>query len=324
MSTSSAALAVVVRAIEDAESLALACHVGPDGDALGSMLGFALAARNAGKEVVASFGSPFVLPSGLGFLPVDILIPPDEYPAEPETMVVFDVGSAERIGELASNAGKAGTVVVIDHHVTNEGFGDVALIDHEAAATGELVYDVLGALGWQLTPEISQCLLTALVTDTGRFQYSNTRPRTLEIAADLITAGAEPAVIGRHVYDEAPFGYLKASAIALGRAELDVDLGVVSTIITETDLDSVGLSWGDTDNLIDLLRLPIEADTAVLVKGHDDGRVKVSMRSRGATDVGSLAAAMGGGGHRLAAGFTFDGQPEDARRRVLDAVEDYR
>jgi phosphoesterase RecJ-like protein len=288
------------------------------------MLGFALAARDAGKEVVASFGSPFAIPSGLEFLPVETLVPPGAFPSAPETMVVFDVGSAERIGELAANAAKARTVVVIDHHVTNEGFGDVSLIDHEAAATGELVYELLGALGWPLTPQIALCLHTALVTDTGRFQYSNTRPRTLEIGANLIAAGAEPAVIGRHVYEEAPFGYLKASAIALGRAELDHELGVVSTIITQEDLDAVGLSWGDTDNLIDLLRLPVEADTAVLVKRHDDGKVKVSLRSRGATDVGSLAASMGGGGHRLAAGFTFEGQPEDVRRKVLASVEAYR
>lgn len=314
----------VAQVVDRSKTLALACHVGPDGDALGSMLGFALAARDAGKEVVASFGSPFAIPSGLEFLPVETLVPPGAFPSAPETMVVFDVGSAERIGELAANAAKARTVVVIDHHVTNEGFGDVSLIDHEAAATGELVYELLGALGWPLTPQIALCLHTALVTDTGRFQYSNTRPRTLEIGANLIAAGAEPAVIGRHVYEEAPFGYLKASAIALGRAELDHELGVVSTIITQEDLDAVGLSWGDTDNLIDLLRLPVEADTAVLVKRHDDGKVKVSLRSRGATDVGSLAASMGGGGHRLAAGFTFEGQPEDVRRKVLASVEAYR
>ena len=317
-------VAQVAQVVDRSKTLALACHVGPDGDALGSMLGFALAARDAGKEVVASFGSPFAIPSGLEFLPVEILVPPGAFPSAPETMVVFDVGSAERIGELAANAAKARTVVVIDHHVTNEGFGDVSLIDHEAAATGELVYELLGVLGWPLTPQIALCLHTALVTDTGRFQYSNTRPRTLEIGANLIAAGAEPAVIGRHVYEEAPFGYLKASAIALGRAELDHELGVVSTIITQEDLDAVGLSWGDTDNLIDLLRLPVEADTAVLVKRHDDGKVKVSLRSRGATDVGSLAASMGGGGHRLAAGFTFEGQPEDVRRKVLASVEAYR
>lgn len=324
MTSRAEAIEKVARVLDEASTLALACHVGPDGDALGSMLGLGIAARNAGKEVVASFGSPFSMPPGLEFLPADLLIPPDGFPASPETMVVFDVGSADRIGELASNAGRAGTVVVIDHHITNEGFGDVALIDSEAAATGELVFEVLEVLGWPLTADIALCLHTALVTDTGRFQYSNTRPRTMEIAARLVAAGADPATIGRHVYEEAPFGYLKAAAIALSRAELDADRRVVSTVVTQLDLDSLGLSWGDTDNLIDLLRLPVEADTAVLVKGHDGGQVKVSLRSRGATDVGSLAASMGGGGHRLAAGFTVEGEPDVVRRRIVESVEDYR
>ncbi|MFZ0012744.1 MAG: DHHA1 domain-containing protein, partial [Acidimicrobiia bacterium] len=233
-------------------------------------------------------------------------------------------GSADRLGELAKSASKAKTVVVIDHHVTNEGFGDVSVVDPSAAATGELVYDILQILGWEMTPVIAQCLHAALVTDTGRFQYSNTTPRTLEIAATLVAAGADPAEIGRHVYDEAPFGYLKAAAVALGRAELDPDLRAVSTTLTESDLEANGITWGDTENLIDLLRLAVEADTAVLVKGHADGAVKVSMRSRGDTDVGGLAASMGGGGHRLAAGFTAHGEVEDVRRHVLAAIGDYR
>lgn len=311
-------------AIRSARSVALACHVGPDGDALGSMLGLGLAASNAGKEVVASFGSPFTMPPTLMFLPQGLLVPPGEFPGSPELMVVLDVGSADRVGELAANASKAGTVVVIDHHVTNEGFGDVAVVDPTAAATGELVYSILQILGWQITPEIAQCLHTALVTDTGRFQYSNTKPRTLEIAAALVSAGADPSEIGRHVYDEAPFGYLKAAAVALGRAELDAQLRAVSTTITQADLDANEISWGDTENLIDLLRLAVEADTAVLVKGHADGKVKVSMRSRGETDVGGLAAGMGGGGHRLAAGFTVDGDVDEVRRQVLAAIGDYR
>jgi phosphoesterase RecJ-like protein len=304
--------------------MALACHVGPDGDALGSMLALALAASEAGKEVVASFGSPFVMPPGLMFLPHELLVPPEEFPESPDLMVVLDVGSADRVGELAKSASKARTVVVIDHHVTNEGFGDVSVVDPKAGATGELVYDILQILGWEMTPVVAQCLHTALVTDTGRFQYSNTTPRTLEIAAALVAAGADPAQIGRHVYDEAPFGYLKAAAVALGRAELDPDLRAVSTTLTESDLDANGITWADTENLIDLLRLAVEADTAVLVKGHAEGSVKVSMRSRGDTDVGGLAASMGGGGHRLAAGFTAHGAVEDVRRQVLAAIGEYR
>ncbi|HZD24094.1 MAG TPA: DHHA1 domain-containing protein, partial [Acidimicrobiia bacterium] len=215
-------------------------------------------------------------------------------------------------------------VVVIDHHVTNEGFGDVAVVDPEAAATGELVFAILRILGWAITPEVAQCLHTALVTDTGRFSYTNTTPRTLEIASELVAAGAQPAVIGRHIYEEAPFGYLKAAAVAMERAELDEELRAVSTTITESDLDAIGISWGDTENLIDLLRLAVEADTAVLVKGHADGKVKVSLRSRGDTDVGALCAAFGGGGHRLAAGFTTEGDVDEVRRRVLASIREYR
>lgn len=312
-------------AIGGADSLALACHVGPDGDALGSMLGLAIAASNAGKRVTASFASPFVMPPGLEFLPDDLLVPPGKFPTEPEVMVVLDAGSAERLGELGSNAGAAVTVVVIDHHVTNEGFGDIAVVDPMAAATGELVYDILEILEWEITPDVALCLHTALVTDTGRFSYANTTPRTLRIAARLVEAGAVPNLISRHVYEEAPFGYLKAAGVAMERAELDAELRTVSTIVTDEDLEANDIDWGDTENLIDLLRLAVEADTAVLVKAHSDGRVKVSLRSRGDTDVGALAAAMGGGGHRLAAGFTTtEGGPEEVRVKVLAAIGDYR
>lgn len=324
MTIDPAVIEEAAQALAQADSIALACHVGPDGDALGSMLGLAIAASGAGKEVVASFGSPHVFPPSLSFLPADHLVPPEEFPEAPGLMVVLDAGSADRLGELGSNASKAETVLVIDHHVTNEGFGDIAVVDSDVGATGELVYEILKVLEWRITAEVAQCLHTALVTDTGRFTYANTTPHTLRIAADLVEAGAQPNVIGRHVYEEEPFGYLKAVAIAMERAELDAERRVVYTFITDEDLKGAGIDWGDTENLIDLLRLAVESDTAVLAKAHEDGRVKVSLRSRGDTDVGGLAAAMGGGGHRLAAGFTAQEDIESVLAKVLDVVEDYR
>jgi phosphoesterase RecJ-like protein len=239
-------------------------------------------------------------------------------------MVILDAGSLDRLGELGANAQAAGKTIVLDHHVTNSGFGDVAVVVPTAAATGELVFDLLQKLQWELTPEVAQCLHTALVTDTGRFQYSSTTARTLEIAARLVAAGAKPSVIGQHVYEEAPFAYLKVSAIALERARLDEELRTVVTTLTDDDLSELGISWTDTENLIDLIRLAQEADTAILAKGHRDGRVKISLRSRGATDVGALAASMGGGGHRLASGFTVEGEVDEVVERVLKVVEDFR
>lgn len=317
-------LETAAAAIRESDEIALACHVGPDGDALGSMIGFGLAARAAGKKVVASFGSPYAVPANLSFLPVDLLVAPDEFPEAPDLMVVFDAGSPDRLAELGSAASAAGTLIVIDHHVTNHGFGSIAIVDPAAAATGVLVAALLDVLGWPLTPEIATCLHTALVTDTGRFQYSNTTPETLRLAADLVEAGARPELISQKVYEEAPFGYLRAAAVALSRATLDTDLGMVSTILTEEDLDEVGIDWGDVDNLMNTIRLAEEADVAVLAKVHSDKRVKMSLRSRGATDVGGLAQELGGGGHRLASGFTFDGPAEDAVEEVRKRIEAYR
>ncbi|MET0565686.1 MAG: bifunctional oligoribonuclease/PAP phosphatase NrnA [Acidimicrobiia bacterium] len=311
-------------AIAASGKLVLACHVGPDGDALGSMLGFGVAARTAGKTVVAGFGSPFVVPANLSFLPVELLVDPGEFPKAPETMVVFDAGSSDRLAELGGPAGNAGTLVVIDHHVTNEGFGDIPLVDPGAAATGVIVADVLDALGWPITPEIATCLLTAIVTDTGRFQYANTTAPTLELAARLVDAGARPEQISQNVYEEAPFGYLKAAGAALSRAVLDSEQSMVSTVINHEDLQVAGVDWGDIDNLINTLRLAEEADVAVLAKVNGDGHVKVSLRSRGATDVGALAAELGGGGHRLAAGFTYEGDPEKAIDEVRKRLEVHR
>ncbi len=311
-------------ALRSANSVTLACHVGPDGDALGSMLGLAIAIENAGKKAFPSFGSPFSVPGSLSFLPVDRLVPIKSVPEEPEVMVVLDAGSADRLGELAEQADSAETLIVLDHHVTNDGFGDIAIVEPAAAATGELVHRLLGELGWEVTEEIAMCLLTALMTDTGRFQYSNTTPETHRIAADLMASGADPVPIGQHVYEESPFGYLAAAGAALSRASLDTDAGVVHTSITHEDLDRAGIDWGDIDHLIDTVRLAIEADVALLAKVHEDGRVKVSLRSRGATDVGSLAADLGGGGHRLAAGFTLEADVEDVIAQVISKVEEYR
>lgn len=319
-------LKAAAEVIRDAPKLALACHVGPDGDALGSMFALGLAARHQGKEVVASFGTPFEISPSLHFLPgMDLLVKPAEFPKEPEVMVVFDAGSADRLGELGSNAGGAKTLVVVDHHVSSEAFGDVAFVDDTAAATGEMVHALLVELGWPIDAEIAECLLTAIITDTGRFQYQATSPETMRTAAELMEAGAVPSKITQNVYEKAPFGYLKAAGTALSRVTLYPEEEVVATIITEDDLDEAGIDWGDIDNLIDLVRLAEEADVAVLAKSFHDGRVKLSLRSRDRTDVGGIARALGGGGHRLAAGLTVDGEiPQDVIDKVVAMAEEYR
>ncbi|GIU92442.1 MAG: phosphoesterase [Acidimicrobiia bacterium] len=303
-----------VEAIERADKLVLACHVSPDGDALGSMLGFAASATAAGRRVWASFGRPFRVADNYRFLPLDLLSPPEEVPEDPDVMVVFDVASPDRLGDLARVADHAGKLIVVDHHRSNTGFDGVLLVDPEAAATAEVAVALIDRLGWQLTEEAAVSFYTALVTDTGRFQYSNTGAATLRLAARLVEAGARPHVIGRHLYEEAPFGFLKVAARVLDRARLEGRM--VWSVVTADDLEAHGIGWEDTDPLIDLVRVAKEAEVAVLLKVPEPGVVKVSLRSRGGVDVGSIAAALGGGGHHNAAGATVSGSPEQVVAQI--------
>jgi phosphoesterase RecJ-like protein len=313
-------LAEAVAVVAAAPRLAMACHVGPDGDALGSMLAVAAAARRRGKEVVASFGEPFTVPEAYRFLPVDLLSPPSRVPERPEVMLTFDAGSVERLGVLAAKAQAAPSLVVLDHHASNTGFGTLNLIVPAAASTAEVALALLDGLGWEIDQTVALCLLTGVVTDTGRFQYSNTTPDTLETAARLVGAGARPEVIGRHVYEEVPFGYLSTAAAVLGRAVLEPDRRLVWTVLHREDLAAGGIGLDDTDPLIDALRVARESDVAVLIKELDHGRVKVSLRSRGRVDVAAVAAALGGGGHHNASGFTFTGDAEQAIARVRELL----
>lgn len=308
--------------IARASIVAVTCHINPDGDALGSALGFVAAARNAGRDAVVSFGSPFVVGGSYRFLPLAMLVPPNEFPNEPDVMVTFDVAAADRLGELEAAATRAGEVIVVDHHASNPGFGTVNLIDPAAAASAQLAYRLIRELGWPIDQVVATCLLTGLVTDTGRFQYGNTSAETLRAAADMVEAGARPELIGRHVYEEAPFGFLGVQAAVLGRAVLEKDRSMVWSVLHASDLERHQIGIEDTDPLIDAVRVAQEAEVAVLLKDVD-GSVKASLRSRGLIDVGTVAVALGGGGHHNASGFTHPGPTQatiEAIRRLLPAA----
>jgi phosphoesterase RecJ-like protein len=304
-------------AIAAADELAVTCHVNPDGDALGSAIGFALAARSVGKSAVVSFGGRFAVPESYDFLDLAPLVTPDRFPADADVAVVFDVAGADRLGGLADRIETAGTVIVVDHHVTNDGFGDIAVIDPEAGASAQLAYYLIRELGWEIDASVAIALLTGIVTDTGRYQYSSTDGEVLRVAANLLDAGVRPEVIGQRVYESVPFGYLAVASAVLGRAVLDAERSLVWSVVYAADLQSAGVDPTDTDQLIDDLRVAREADVAALLKEVDEG-FKVSLRSRGGTDVGSLAASFGGGGHHNAAGFTAQGGVDE----IVAAVED--
>lgn len=319
--------AVATDLLDAAPKVALACHIGPDGDALGSMLGLGAALRARGTDVVASWGgAPFEVPAAYMFLPAtDLLVPPADFPPVPDLLVTLDTASADRLGSLQDRLGGAGQVLVLDHHGTNTRYGSCHLVDDSAAATVVLVAGLLDRLGLPITPEVAAPLYTGLVTDTGSFKYAATTPAVHELAARLLATGIRHDLISRAIWDTAPLAYVRLLGEVCARAALDPDaaggLGLVWTAVTADDLDRHGLGLADVEGVIDVLRTAQEAEVAVVLKQvADRGGWKVSTRSKGAVDVGQVCLRLGGGGHRFAAGFTSGDDVETTLRRLRDEL----
>ncbi|MDP9102166.1 MAG: bifunctional oligoribonuclease/PAP phosphatase NrnA [Actinomycetota bacterium] len=309
--------AAAAELLRGAGTVALACHVGPDGDALGSMLGLGAALRARGTEVVASWGGePFEVPAAYSFLPaLDLLVPAAAFPAAPELMVTFDSGSADRLGSLEDRLNAARAVLVIDHHATNTRYGTLNLVDPSAAATASMVARLLDMLDLPITAEVAAPLYTGLVTDTGSFKYAATTPEVHQLAARLLATGIRHDLISRAIWDNQPFAYIQLLGAAAARAVLERaavgGAGLVWTTVTSRDFAAAGLGMADVEGVIDVVRAAEEAEVAAVLKEEPDGSSwRLSMRSKGAVDVGAICAALGGGGHRFAAGLTWTGRPE--------------
>jgi phosphoesterase RecJ-like protein len=298
------ALVRAAGAIAGGSSVALACHVNPDGDALGSLLGLFHVLRADGRDVVASFPKPFQVAPHYRELPgLDLLTHPADFPLEPDVMVTFDCGSLGRLGDLEPAAKSARELVVLDHHVSNTRYGTINVIDPSAAASGVLVRRLVQMLGLPLTTDAAVALYAALVCDTGRFQYETTTPSVFELACELVTFDVPVSKLSRQLFEEHRFAYLKLLGEALANAELDVDRRFVWTAVTQDMLTRHDVTLEEVEGLIDIVRRTTEAEVTCVLKEEADGSVRVSLRSLGDVDVRLIAAANGGGGHRFAAGF---------------------
>jgi len=327
-----------INALNGAAEICLACHVRPDGDALGSMLAVAHALRARGPaerppgsapaRIVASFGDlPFEIPRILRFLPgADLLSPPDVFPQRPQVMVTFDVASVDRLGMLEASAAAAEELIVLDHHASNTGFGTVNLVDPAAAATAVLACDLIDRLGVDISRDMALGLYTGLVTDTGSFRYSTTSPWVHRLAARLLETGIEPGVVAHELWDRTPFGFQGLLSAALGRAQLEPDgargHGLVWTTVTRGDRAAHGLPFEVAESVIDVVRRSDEADVAVVLKEDDHGNWQASVRSKGRADVGRACVALGGGGHSLAAGFTAHGPADEVMTALRQQLAD--
>jgi phosphoesterase RecJ-like protein len=299
-------LARAAKVLEEATTVAIACHVNPDADAIGSMLGLANFLQGKGKHTICSFpNEPFDPPRWAAMLPGnESLVPPREFPKEPAVMVTCDAASMDRLGVLAPAAVRSKILIWIDHHASNDGLGTIPLIDPRASSTAELVWRLLREFGGDVPLETAICLYAGLVTDTGRFQYQAVTPDTLRLGAELREFPFEHTRLVQALYEDNALVYLRLLGVALERIELEPDADLVWSYLTQADLAAAGVRSSETDDLIDVVRTAREADVAAVVKQQRDGRFKVSLRSKGGHDLAAISAAFGGGGHRLAAGYT--------------------
>jgi phosphoesterase RecJ-like protein len=300
-----------VAALSEANAIAIACHVNPDGDAFGSLLAASLGLRKLGKTTYPTWGTtPAQVPASYVFLPgLDSLVQPGDLPPV-DIFLALDCGAVDRLGEVEPVVARTATTVNVDHHRGNDNFGTFNLVVPTASSTAELMTSLLRDLGVELDLEIATCLYTGIVTDTGRFQYTNSSPETLRLAADLLTFGVPAAEIAGEVFDSSPFGYLKLVGRVLDRARLLQESGFVYSWIEQQDLQETGVTMEETEKVIDLIRGTRAADVAGLFKEQPGGGFRVSLRSKGPRTVDGIARDKGGGGHHLAAGFSTDNVEE--------------
>ena len=308
MTTTKADLKAGAQAIRDRDDFVISVHENPDGDALGSMLALKLALDQLGKRSTMFLIGSIPIPFEYRFMPLDELVrgDPDEFLGRP--LLALDAANEARLGSDQRLLTEAPFVADIDHHHDNSRYGSVNFVVAEASSTSEVLRDLFADLKVRLTPEIAEALYIALVTDTGRFQYANTSPKTLRLAAELIEAGADAHRIFQHVYETIELSKLKLLARALEHVEVYEGGRLVISYLERSDYEETGASSGASEGVIDSLRAVAGVEMAALISEPPErDRRRVSLRSsRDRLDVSALARIAGGGGHRQAAGFASD------------------
>jgi phosphoesterase RecJ-like protein len=304
-------LDAVVEELRSAQKFLLTTHENPDGDALGSLLGMHGLLRQLGKDSCMFLAADeFPLPWEYRDMPLDEV--KNEPPADLDarTVVFLDCGNIDRMPvDFLQRDGVH--IVNVDHHHDNTRFGTVNLVDSRASCTAEIVWDLAKELGAEITPAIGDALYVGLVTDTGKFMYTNTSPRSHRMAAELIEAGVDAHAIYRRLYEELPFARLQLLSRALNAIERFDEGVVTATSLTRADFEETGAVETDSEGIVDHLRSVQGTKVAVLVRellAEDRSGVrKVSLRSTdGAVDVSRIARGLGGGGHRQAAGASSE------------------
>lgn len=303
----------IVGRIRACESAVIACHRNPDGDAIGSLLALGLALRKSGKTARVICHDE--VPARFRFLPMANEV---TTAATADLGIAVDAASLEQLGTSHDSLQRCNSFVKIDHHAEGDSFGDLEWVDTNAAAVGEMLVDLCGELDVALDVDIAQCLLTAIVTDTGSFRFANTRSATFAAASKLMTTGVDFASLVERIYWDRPFSSAHLTGLVMSRAQTAGDGEVVWSYLTNDDFVNANGTASDADHLSNELRSIEGVQAAALFRETPESVVRVSLRSRGGVDVAAAAQKFGGGGHRNAAGCRYE--DESVRQQIIEEV----
>ncbi|MDA8394849.1 MAG: bifunctional oligoribonuclease/PAP phosphatase NrnA [Candidatus Dormibacteraeota bacterium] len=307
-------LAAITAALDESEDFVLVAHQDADADSLGSALAFAEYLDRRGKRVAVLAPKP--VPQGLSYLPGFRRVNQEDITAG-STVIAFDAGSPSRFGDLGQRIATAPLTILFDHHISNDGFGDLGVVDRQAAATGMVVLSLLRRWGAEITPDMATNLYAAIFTDTGGFRHDNTSGPVLHAAAELVDLGADPAFVALRSYKWRPATTLRLQALAASAAHYELGGRLIWTAVTQQMLQEAGAALEETEGIIDLLQTLDTMRCALLFKEAGEGLTKVSLRTRGRLAAHELVADLGGGGHFRAAGAELRSGLLEAEEAVL-------
>jgi phosphoesterase RecJ-like protein len=310
----------IIEQIEKSRRLCVVGHIRPDGDCIGSQLAVTLALRALGKSVVCWNQDP--VPDKYAFLDPEKLFQAPHRGHQFDTVIATDCASYERLGKTGKAITQRKLLINIDHHLSNTKYGDVNWISAREASSGELIYRLLKVAGWKITPQIADCLFTAVSTDTGSFQYSTTKPVTYHTAGELVKLGANLELICDEVYQSYPLSRVRLLQHVYNKFHLTDENQIAYLWLKQKDFTRTGADRSETEGLIDHIRAIAPVVVAIVFEELEPDVTRISLRSKDPKiNVNEIAAIFGGGGHSAAAGARIVGPPLSTQRRVVAAVK---
>jgi phosphoesterase RecJ-like protein len=314
---------IIDRVLEGLRASATLCvvgHIRPDGDCIGSQLGLTLALLNEGKKVLCWNQDP--VPEKLRFLDPKKLVQPPQAGLDFDCVIATDAASLDRLGSLVEHINNRKLLINIDHHASNTRFGDINWVSAREPSTGELIYRLLKIAKWAITPDISDCLFTAVSTDTGSFQYPTTRPGTYHVAGELVNRGANLARICDEVYQSYPLSRVRLLKHLYNKFRLTHRNQIGYLWLKKADFIRTGAESSDSEGLIDHIREIEPVVVACVFEEVEPELTRISLRSKtDKVNVNDIASQFGGGGHKAAAGARIPGKPLSVQRHVIAAVK---